>query len=74
MIDLDRLLREPAVARITGFSVHTLRQWRSLNYHDKGPPWVKIGASVVYRESDVRAWMSALEANSASVRHDRTGT
>lgn len=57
---IDRLLREPEVARITGLSVHTLRQWRSVNSQGKGPDWVKQGRTVAYRESDVQSWIEGL--------------
>lgn len=60
MTDLDRLLHEPEVSEITGFSRHTLRGWRSAAHPDNGPKWHKVGRSVVYRESDVKAWMRDL--------------
>ena len=62
MAELDRLLHEPEVATLTGFSPHTLRQWRSLRHRNeaKGPKWGKVGRSVVYLESDVKAWMRRL--------------
>lgn len=59
-IGVDRLLREAQVAEITGFSVYTLQGWRSSSREDKGPPWRKIGRSVVYPLSEVRSWMAGL--------------
>lgn len=32
----------------------TLRQWR---YVGRGPKYVKVGASVFYRPSDLQAWI-----------------
>lgn len=56
----DQLLREAQVAELIGFSIHTLRSWRSGGRRDKGPPWKKIGRSVVYPLSEVRSWMRNL--------------
>lgn len=40
-----------------GVSTHTLEQWRWLG---KGPAYMKIGRRVVYRVSDLDAWMDSL--------------
>lgn len=56
----DQLLREGQVAELIGFSIHTLRSWRSGTRQDNGPPWQKIGRSVVYPLSGVRSWMTNL--------------
>jgi predicted DNA-binding transcriptional regulator AlpA len=39
---------------MTGFSVKALETMR---HRRKGPPFLKLGVSVRYRVSDVRAWM-----------------
>jgi len=59
----ERLLRIDEVAEWTGVSSNTLRWWRSLaqgeNPQHIGPPSAKFGKRIVYRESDVQAWIDA---------------
>lgn len=50
----DRLLRVPDVAELTGIAQDTLRQWRHRGY---GPRSARLGRRVVYRESEVLAWI-----------------
>lgn len=52
----DRYLNEHEVARITGRSVYTLRNDRSLH---RGFPYVKISGSVRYSLRDVMDWIEA---------------
>lgn len=52
----ENLLRLPQVSDLTGVPVATLRHWR---HHGIGPRSAKIGARVVYRESEVLAWIDA---------------
>lgn len=52
----ERLLRIEEVADWTGVSENTLRFWRQAG---KGPKSAKLGRRVVYRESDVQAWLDA---------------
>lgn len=59
---MDRLLRMPEVAERTGFSQNTLRAWRQRGL---GPRSARVGGSVVYRESDVEAWIDAQFRKSA---------
>ena len=49
-----KLLRVPDVAELTGIPEATLRFWR---HAGTGPPSAKLGRRVVYRESDVLAWV-----------------
>lgn len=58
----DRLLSsaELAESRILPVQKPTLDTWR---YRGEGPPYVKIGARVFYRESAVLAWIRAREVN-----------
>ncbi len=51
----DRLLQLQEVAERTTFSENTLRYWRQKG---QGPRAVKIGRRLVYRESDVDAWIA----------------
>lgn len=50
------LMRIEDVSEMTGVTLNTLRFWRS---EGKGPKSAKMGRRVVYRESDVRAWLDA---------------
>lgn len=50
----DRLLRIPEVAQLTGLSTATIRSWRQKGF---GPRAAKLGGAVMYRESEVRAWI-----------------
>lgn len=63
MKDRERLLRIDEVAEWTGVSPNTLRFWRTLAQGEKpqfiGPPSAKFGKRIVYRESDVQAWIDA---------------
>ena len=49
-------LRQKALATRWGISERTLEQWR---WQGKGPRYLKIGARVVYRLSDVEAYEAA---------------
>lgn len=63
MTELESLLSEEQLAQIIGKPARTLRQWRYLGL---GPRYLKIGATVRYRPSDVDAW---LEGNIREPRH-----
>lgn len=51
---LTNLLTLREVAGLLGVQEATLRQWRA---RGRGPASFKIGVSVVYRRSDVDAWL-----------------
>ncbi len=51
---MTELLRVPDVAALTGIPEATLRFWR---HQGTGPRSAKLGRRVVYRESDVQAWI-----------------
>ena len=51
----DRLLTVSEVAEMTRLSAATLRYFR--HEGTKGPKSAKLGRRVVYRESDVLAWI-----------------
>lgn len=63
MNDREHLLRIGEVAEWTGISENTLRFWRSLaqgaSPRHIGPPSAKFGRRIVYRQSDVQAWIDA---------------
>ena len=51
---LEELLNEHDVARLTGLSVASVRRWRLLR---QGPKFLKIGAAVRYRKTDLAIWL-----------------
>lgn len=56
---LDRLLDTDETAAICGLSSRTLRTWRS-DGSGKGPAFVRVGAAIRYRASDVQTWIARL--------------
>jgi predicted DNA-binding transcriptional regulator AlpA len=51
----ERLLSEHEVSDILAkLSLRTLRRWRQ---EGRGPAYVKVGRKVMYRPSDVQAWI-----------------
>lgn len=59
----ERLLRISEVAEWTGIPEATLRYFR---HQGTGPKSAKLGRRVVYRESDVQAWIDAQFDDAAS--------
>ncbi len=59
------LFDEYDIARITRRSVASVRRDRLWK---KGCPYIKIGASVRYRPSDVEAWLTSLPRCSSQER------
>lgn len=53
---MNRLLTPSEVAEILGFSDKTLANLRS---RSEGPPYVKLGAAVRYREDELSRWIDA---------------
>jgi predicted DNA-binding transcriptional regulator AlpA len=51
---MEKLLRLPEVAELTGLPENTLRFWR---HQGTGPQSARLGRRVVYRERDVVAWI-----------------
>ena len=54
--NLEALLNERDVARLTGLSVATIRRKRLLK---ELPKWHKISASVRYRRQDIEDWIAS---------------
>jgi len=52
--NLEALLTEHDVARITGLSVASVRRWRLFK---QGPRYLKLGSAVRYRAEDIQAWL-----------------
>jgi predicted DNA-binding transcriptional regulator AlpA len=55
-IDLDALLNERDISRITGLSLATIRRWRLLG---QGPKFRKCGSAVRYKPQDVSDWLDS---------------
>ena len=51
-----RMLRAHALAELLGTTTGTLANWRS---EGRGPRYIKCGATVLYREADVEAFLAA---------------
>ena len=54
MMEQERLLTKAEVAERLRIPVKTMNFWRSKG---KGPKGKRIGTHVMYRESDVEAWI-----------------
>ena len=68
---MDKLLRLPEGAEMTGVPANTLRYWRHVG---KGPRSGRLGRRVVYREADVRAWLdSAFSSDTGAVDASASG-
>ena len=65
--DHARLITEHEAAEPLTLSIKTLRNWRLSGY---GPPHLKIGRLVRYRQSDLIAWLKTCERASTSDRGD----
>lgn len=59
---LDRLWTVEDVAHYLGVPVNTLYQWRT---QGRGPLARRVGRHLRYRESDVKAWVDALDTTVA---------
>ncbi|HZS59734.1 MAG TPA: helix-turn-helix domain-containing protein [Gemmatimonadaceae bacterium] len=54
---MTELLTPDEVARRTGRARGTLAQWR---FQGNGPPFVKLGARVMYPADEFQKWIDAL--------------
>lgn len=64
VISNRRMLRTDDVAKLTGLSSSTLAKLRLTG---GGPPYIKLGRTVVYDPADVEAWLSTHRRSSTSV-------
>ena len=60
-----RNLRAPDAAKFLGLAESTLAKMR---LRGDGPAYVKCGRAVIYRESDLDAWLAGLKRRSTSER------
>lgn len=65
---LHDLLTPEKVAEITGLSIDTLAQWRSLK---RGIPYLKIGRAVRYDSADVQAYLERCRVSVSDPRERR---
>jgi predicted DNA-binding transcriptional regulator AlpA len=63
------LLTTAEVAELTRTPIGTLRYWRFCN---TGPRSFRLGRRVVYRASDLQAWISAQETTGDGIAGSRT--
>jgi len=49
--------RTPAASQYTGLSESTLAKLRMRHNRSKGPNFLKISGCVIYRRTDLNAWM-----------------
>jgi predicted DNA-binding transcriptional regulator AlpA len=62
---IETLLNEFDVAKITGMSVASVRRWRLLR---QGPRFLKIGSAVRYRTEDISAWLNSRPTGGEQIR------
>lgn len=62
----DEILTDAEVAEILHVSTKTLAAWRSTGRY--ALPFLKVGAKVRYRRSDVMAWLGARLADGSAIR------
>lgn len=63
VMEVTDVIRIPEVAELTGIPENTLRYWR---HQGIGPRSAKFGKRIVYRRSDVEAWIEEQFAKDAS--------
>jgi hypothetical protein len=64
-LQAGELIPEPDFAKLTGWSIPTLRTWRCLR---KGPPHITVGRKVWYRRSSYEKWLLEHERGSERAR------
>jgi hypothetical protein len=62
---MDRVYTEDELAEHLQVPVHTVKYWRA---HKRGPKWFRVGRHPRYRESAIREWELAQEAEVARAR------
>lgn len=70
---VEKLLTVNAVSEIVGLAPGTLAKRRLTG---DGPPFIKLGARVLYPEADLRAWMTSQQRfdNTAQLHEATRGT
>lgn len=62
---MEHHLTTDEVAAALRTTASTVRYWRHTGY---GPPSFRVGRRVLYRESDVQAWLDTRRASGDAVR------
>jgi predicted DNA-binding transcriptional regulator AlpA len=52
--EMNKVVNDQESAEMLGVAPQTLRNWRSLR---KGPPYLKVGRAVRYRQEDLIAYL-----------------
>lgn len=60
---LAPLLTHPETAEYLRIEEQTLRKWR---LHGSGPPFVRVGKRIRYRQADLEAWLQENVCRSTS--------
>ena len=68
--EIEALLNEHDVARITGLSVASVRRWRLVG---GGPKYIKIGAAVRYEAESIRKFVSTRPTGGGHQEEARLG-
>ena len=61
------LLNESDLSNLTGVPVKTLRYWRFAG-NEYAPKFIKLGASVYYRKTDIDFWLDNSPTYSSSIQ------
>jgi predicted DNA-binding transcriptional regulator AlpA len=64
--NLETLLTEHDVARITGLSLASVRRWRLWR---QGPRFLKLGRAVRYQREDLAAWLQSRPGGGEATRY-----
>jgi predicted DNA-binding transcriptional regulator AlpA len=56
VLNIEPLLNEHDVARITNMSLASVRRWRLFR---EGPKFLKLGAAVRYKAEDISVWLKS---------------
>jgi predicted DNA-binding transcriptional regulator AlpA len=67
---LDKIVTMPEVADLLQTNVDTLRYWR---HKGIGPRSFRVGRRVVYRVSEIEAWLARQQENDGTARGATTG-
>jgi predicted site-specific integrase-resolvase len=59
----EGLLTPALTGQVLGISPQTLARWR---VEGKGPPFVKLGGRVAYRQATLQSWIEGREKQSTS--------
>ena len=55
----DEFLTTKQAAKLAGLKASTRETWRVKGRHNPGPPWVRIGAAIRYRRSELERYLTA---------------